>query len=482
MACLYILGDLGGAVTTASYTITFFGLGNGLAVPLGLTYGGRFGKKVMAITCLYAFLIVTAGLGFVPNYPIFILFRFLQGFFSGPLLILIPSMLTTLATQQERRKFTRTISVVFITVSTLSAALGGTLAYELNWRWIFLFDGAIPLITSYFFIKQLKDQEFPIHNQSFDLLGYLAYFLSITSLAVFVILMQQLDYFTSNLMIAMVVIFALTFPAFIIQSKHHPHPILKFSLLKNPQMITALIQLTILFATYYSMMFLLSVWLHIYANYTPNWITAILLTMLISTLLILGFVQKLHTRNSPYILLIGLLAFLLGSWMTMLYNPEVNLGRLITSRLIMGIGLALFLPPLLFMIVSCCQKEEGIEGLAFFHVFRTLGCCFGLGLLETVWQRRQIFYHQRLGSQLTQFSQLVDQFHQTTNRYFLSPNMSRAGLSRALSEQSASLGLNDTFYLITLLIVGLILLLIGFLVYKSRSSPPSIDLKHIISE
>lgn len=470
MASLYVLGALGGSPSTASYSIAVFGIANGTAIPLGLTFGGRFGRRAMTEGCLFLYILVTYCLGLASNYPTFIVLRFFQGFFSGPLLILIPSMLTTLATREQRLGFTRNISIVFIVISIVATCVGGTIAYEFNWRWIFLIDGVIPSFIFIFFHSFLRDKKFPINKKPFDLLGYFAFFVSVWSLSLFIILGQELDWFTSNLLVTFLIIFFISFPLFVLQSKAHPNPIVHFKLLQSPTMIVALIQLAVLFGTYYGIVFLLSIWLRQNVNYTPIWISLVLGAMLLSATIIMLLVARLKMRNSPYFLLTGLVVLFIGAVTTMRFNPEVNFGRIALSRVVEGVGFALFLPPLLYMILSSTKENRRFDGLALFHITRTIGCGLGLAFFSTIWQRRGAFYHLRLGSELTPFSERVGIFFSQTKTFFFTPAMSAQGLEKALQSQAISLALNDCFYLIAVLMVALIVLLVSFLIFKAISS------------
>ncbi len=476
LSSLYILGELGGSNTTASYTISLFGIGNALTIPLGTNHGGKLGMKKMTWCCIFLFLLATFFLGLSPNYPIFCLFRFLQGLFSGPLFALVSSLLSPLSSTEQKQELTLNLTAIFITVSTLSACLGGVIAYEYTWRWIFLIDWCVPFIASIFFYFSLKKEVFEIDQRPFDFIGYAAYFISILSISLFFILGQELDWLTSNLLVACLILFIIFFPLFILQLTLHPNPILNFRLLITKRMIVALIELSILFGTYYAMMFMLSIWLHLYAAYTPTWIALVLGCMLISTAVVFYLVSFHHKRTSPLLLVTAITIILIASVMTMQYNVDIDLFRLSVSRTITGIGLALFLPPLLFMILNCCENEPGIEALALFHIFRTLGAGLGLSIISTIWQRREVFYHLRLGGALTPTSQLVHQFYERTREAFFTPAMSKDALSDALEREAVSLALNDCFYLIAILMAFLLVLLFALLISERKPKPHPVNI------
>src|SRR3990167_3984914 len=72
VSSLYVLGSLGGSVSTASYTVAIFGVANATSIPLALTFGGRFGRKLMIQWCLALYILATYCLGLSENFPTFL--------------------------------------------------------------------------------------------------------------------------------------------------------------------------------------------------------------------------------------------------------------------------------------------------------------------------------------------------------------------------------------------------------------------------
>ncbi len=468
MAANYIMSDLGGGYDTAVYAVSFFGIGNASGIPLGLTYGGRLGRVNMVLMCVILYITMTFLLALAPNYPTFLVFRFIQGFSSGPLLILLPSLVGTMSTFETKKKFTTNYAFIFIFVSILTVCIGGILAYECHWRLIFVIEGMLPLTFATLLFKSLGNKEFEVDRNQFHVFGYISYLLSLWSFSLFVVMGQQLDWLTSYFMRWMVLIFVIAFPYFVLQTRHHPHPIINFSVLKSLRLAVSLVQVAVLFGLYYGMVFLLAQWLHLFVNYTPIWITTMLGAMLLAAITVFSFIFKLKVSNSPIVLVIGILFFLFSSYLTMHFNVEVNFGRVAFSRVMAGIGLAMFLPPLVYMILCECAAELGHHGLALFQMTRTFSCSIGISLFATIWERRKVFYHERLGGYLTPFSEKVAYFYDQTKNYFLSPDMSKGALNEALTKQSTALAVADCFYLMTIIYAILLIMLISFLFYEKR--------------
>lgn len=218
------------------------------------------------------------------------------------------------------------------------------------------------------------------------------------------------------------------------------------------------------------MVYLLSIWLNQYVRYTPNWVAVAIGTMAVTALSLMIFIQNIKRKNSLLVLLVALIFLALSCYMTMNFDVDVDFKRIALSRIVAGIGLALFLPPLFHLVLNNCSPEEELDGLLFFQMTRTLASGVGLALYATVWQRRDVFYHSRLGSTLTAYSEKTKLFFDQVQMFGVRGLSQDALLEEALERQSQSLAINDCFYLMGLIMAGLILLLALFWMFKRKET------------
>ncbi|MCH9613540.1 MAG: Fatty acid resistance protein FarB [Chlamydiia bacterium] len=472
MAALYILGDLGGSAMTGSYSLAYFGFGNCLGVPLGKILGLKYGRKKVLTVCLVFYVLTTFTIGFSSTYPIFIIMRFLQGYVSGPMLVLIASLLTKLANIEERRKFIRSITILIITVSVIAASIGGTLAYLWYWAWSFYGFTLIIAVIGITLLYLLRDISYPPEPIEFDIIGYISLFIGVLATCSFITLAYELDYLRSPLLQILLPLGIVSLAYFIIHSWNHPSPVISFKLLKNPTLAVGLLVLSILFSAYFGMVFLISQYLHLYANYTPLYITIVLGTMAVTALAVMLLVDRIYAKTRLLTLMIGITFFALSCFYSSTFNVEIDFGRIALARICAGIGLALILPPLLLLVLSSCDESEGIDGLTLFQFTRTIASGLGGPIYSTIWMRREVFYHSRLGSRLTLLSEQTSEYLHKFNPFHLTPEQRISEMNVALARQSNSLALNDTFYSMGLILIGTIaLILIYRLLIKPRLRP-----------
>src|SRR5262249_39064037 len=122
-----------------------------------------------------------------------------------------------------------------------------------------------------------------------------------------------------------------------------------------------------------------------------------------------------------------------------------------------GFGLALFLTPLFRICIFTCASADKVHGLTLLHVVRALFSGLGASAYATMWQRRQVFYHDRLGSQLTAFNPPTQAFFAEAPGFQLTGLSADAQLEFFLQQQATSLALDDCFYFMGWMLVGLLL-------------------------
>ena len=460
MAALYILGDLGGSSFLASYSITFFGLGNALTMPLGAYFAVRFDQKLMIRRWMAAFILSTLLAGLAPTYPVFIIGRFLQGISSGALLIMVISVLSKLSTDEEKDRFSNFSIIIITTASVLGACYGGSIAYFLHWRMIFGTDVILLLVLDSWLIRKLDFEAIKsnLPAKAFDYVGYISFALSISSLIIYFTVGQEIDWLRAPLGRILLTTGVITTPFWIVWAFLHPRAIIPIKLFKNPHIAFGLFQFALLFSCYFGMLMLLALWLHLYVKYSVIWVSIVLFAMALTTLTVMIVLNSLKRKHTFPFLLLAIALFGLSCFLTSNFNAHVNIGRIAFSRIIAGIGLALFLPPIFHITLTHCKPCEGIANVTLLQITRVIGSGLGSAVYSIIWQRRFSFYHSRLGSNITDYSMLTkEKIHQLQGLGF-SSEMSMAEISNALNIQAHSLALNDCFFLMGWILVGLFIL------------------------
>lgn len=461
MSAVYIIGDLGGSTYTVSYAVTIFGLGNAIIIPLADYSRKRLGFQRSILYYSVGFIFLTFALCLSPNYPVFLLFRFFQGFFSGPLFIITLQFAGAFLSEERREKFMKCVMLNFLTSPILGACFGGVLVYEFAWQWSFFIDGLLICLIFFLLLKRIWFFDAKQEPVEVDWPGAISFAVAVLGIGFFITMGQELDWFTSKLLVCLLVAGLFSLIYFIFRDLTHPNPLLNLALLKCYRLSFSIFQMTFLFSTYFGVIILLALWLSMDVNYTPQWIATVLMAMFVGTVVVFGVFWKMERRDSLWMLGIGIVLLAASSFYSSRFNYDIDLYRIAVARLLAGAGFATFFPPILAICITSCQVMYKTKVLAYFQLIRVLSSSIGAIFYTTLWQRRYAFYHSRLGGELTPYSPLTDGFFAKLQFFNLSGSQQVAKLGVALNQQAKSLAINDCLYLMGWIMIVLLVHLIA---------------------
>jgi DHA2 family multidrug resistance protein len=465
MAGLYIVSDLGGSSDISVYPMVFFSLGNALTMPLAIPLANRFGPIRLLVIGLLLYTGFSLLCGFASNFFMFNWYRFGLGLSSGIFYILCRQLIFLFATPDKISVYAFISILMFAVVPVLGACFGASLAYESHWRWIFHVNEPLSLfLAAYFwFVYRKIDPPSQAPILPFDRVGYLFFFIGVGSLVSAAILSQQLDWYRSPLLVTLFIFGLPSLLFFVLWSWISPQPILELKLLKRGSLSFGLLSLSVLFSSYFGMIILISLWLNIYANYTPLWIAVLIGIMGIASLgayfATKVFLQPLDPR---FTLALAIFSLLISCYYSTYFDVSVDFFHLSVARSLAGMGLVMFLFPVFKLCFTGVPSEKDLPVFTLFQVVRALSSALGAALYVIVWQRRQVFFRERLGEGITLNSQLTEDYFQRASQvFYFSKEMATEQLSLLLDNQATSLALNDVFGLMGSILLGLLVLLLS---------------------
>ena len=478
MGSIYISSDLGGSSEIISYSVAFFGLGNAYSFPLARILGARWGKAPALLFFAILFLATLFLCAWMPTFFLFNAIRFLSGFVCGVFFPLAVALLESINTPKHKISFMAYLAFLVSITPVLGASFGGVVAYMYEWTWIFYLQ--IPFVCLSIFALRRNISIFKEQTTlaPFDTIGYISYMICTGSWICFTSLGQELDWLRSPLIVTTLVTGLLSTPFFIIWECKHKDPIIDLSLFKIPNFAVSCLSVFFLFSAYFGMVILLAVWLHFDVNYTPNWIALLLLHMLIASICLFFYVLKWIKKVPPFLPVIcAVFAFLFSCFYSTQFNAEIDFARIAISRILAGFGLAFFFFPLFTICLDSLPENKKSQGLAVFQSCRLVAGALGVSFYHTLFIRRIVFYHDRLGSQLTLFNQNTKNFFHELSIFHQEGLKKPELLDTALHKQSTALGLADCFYAMGWILTALCVFLILFALKSAKKQKTSPSLQ-----
>ncbi|KAG0280937.1 hypothetical protein BGZ96_001366 [Linnemannia gamsii] len=115
--------------------------------PLYGKFSDIFGRKIMILFACVTFMVGSAGAGGAKTMTMLIVFRAIQGLGGSGLLSIVLIIISDIFALEERAKYQSVIWSVFGISSVVGPLLGGVFVEQATWRWCFLINLPLGLVT-----------------------------------------------------------------------------------------------------------------------------------------------------------------------------------------------------------------------------------------------------------------------------------------------------------------------------------------------
>ena len=147
VALRYIAGGLSAAQTDADWVITSYLAANAIVLPITGWLSAHLGRRNYFLLSIAVFTLASALCGFATSLGQMILFRVIQGLAGGGLQPCSQGVLLDAFPEEKQGTAMTLFGVAAIIAPIVGPTLGGWLCVDYNWRWIFLVNVPIGLLS-----------------------------------------------------------------------------------------------------------------------------------------------------------------------------------------------------------------------------------------------------------------------------------------------------------------------------------------------
>ena len=435
----YIAGGLGRSFDEVTWILTTYLVANAVVLPMSAWLSRVFGRKTYYMACVALFTVTSFFCGIAPSLNVMLLARVLQGIGGGGLAPVEQAILVDTFAPAKRASAFALYTVAIVTAPAIGPVLGGWITDNYNWRWVFLINipiGILSLFLTSRFVhdpptfaeerKAVRDKDGKLRV---DGIGIALIALGSGALEILLDRGQIDDWFGSSLITWMFVLGVGCLTTAVFWELHHPDPVVDFRMLKVRN-----------FAIANVFYFLFGVGLFASTTMIPQILQSLYGYRAIDAGLVLGpgaFVitllapvgAQLVQRGAihPRILLFGAvmvvgLSFLHYSH----FNLQTDYSHYALARALQGLGYAFFFVPLSVIAYSQLTPAQNNRASSLTNFFRNWGGSFGIALVTTMTERRQNFHQSTVGANLTPSSPSLRSAIQQTTAYLQSHGYSHA--------------------------------------------------------
>ncbi len=462
----YISGDLGVSDNDGTWVITMFAVGNAICLPLTGWLTRRFGSvRVMVVSAtLFTFFSWVCGAAW--SFNMLIGARFVQGFVAGPMIPLSQSLMLQTFPENKKNLALAVWSMVAVVGPIAGPILGGWLTYDYVWRWIFYINIPIGIICVIFIWHIMKDHESKIIKEKVDYMGLVFLAIGISALQVLLDKGEQYDWFRNPIIITLAIVSVIFLTLLVVWEKNEPYPIMDLTLFRSRNFVIGTILTSVSYMTLFGAIVTTPLWLQEYMGYTSLWAGLAVSTMGIIPVFLAVVVAKLMgVMRLKILVMICFATYAATFFYFSFFTTQVSFGYVAFSRLILGLGLACWIAPLMAISLAGIPSQKLSSATGIFHFFRIFAGGAGTSLFVTLWDRRSIHHHSNLASKVTPFNENTKSFFNQLDQLDITGQSGVAMLNDITDKQAAILGLNDVFWFSAWLFV---ILFFGIFLLKKR--------------
>lgn len=456
----YIAGDLGVNLDQGTYVITSFAVGNAIALALTGWLTKRVGAVRLLILSVVLFTFFSWACGAAYNFFMLILCRFIQGAVSGPLIPLSQSLIISTRPPEQRNAALSFWSTIVIVAPIVGPMLGGWITFDYNWRWIFYINIPVGIVAAMILWTYLTDRETAIEKEPLDFVGFILLAVGVTCLQVLLDKGEQWDWQRSPAIRTLGVISFVSLTFLVGWDLTTKKPLLDLRLFKISSFAVSVIVLAFAYAIYFGTVVLVPLWLQANMGYNSIWAGLAVAPIGIVPALLSLLGGKMITKWGKLIpLFLCFLFFALSSFYSAYFTTDVDFAHVAFSRFLLGFGLFFFFTPLIALSVQDIPLDKLPSATGIFHFVRAMVGAVGTSLFVTLWDRRIEHHHLDIGSVITPFNPNATQIFTDLKAIGITGKSALDIVNNLLNNQSALLAINECFFLMGWIFLGLTILL-----------------------
>jgi MFS transporter, DHA2 family, multidrug resistance protein len=471
VALPHMQGSLSAGLEEMSWVITSFLAANAIVIPATGWLSARFGRRRFFLICTVLFTASSFLSGIAPNLEFLVAMRVLQGLGGGPVIPMAQAIMWEIFPLSMRGTAMAVWGGGIMMAPILGPTLGGWIADNWSWRWIFYINLPIGLLGFLMISVFLFDAPFVKKPRGIDAAGLVLMVAGFGLLQLVLDLGEKHDWFDSGFIVGLLMFATCAIAAFVIRELLAAEPILDLTVFNDRNFAVGTICIALVALGMNSSMLLVALYTQKVLAWDAWNAGLVLAPGGVGTLIALMISGRLVARTDQRFMLVGgcLLNVVSATMMT-----SVTLGMdywsLAWPRFLQGFAMGFVFPPLQTLTLATIRVERLGNATAAYNVVRNVGGSVGVALATTFLLRRSQAHQTTLVSHVdvwdpdtaARLKQWTDHFVSQGADSYTAGRRALAMLYRSTVEQAQIMAYADDFWLISVLFL-VILPLIPFM-------------------
>ena len=463
----HLQGSLSAGLDEVSWVITSYLAANAVVIPATGWLAGVFGRKRFFLICATLFTLSSFLSGIAPDLNTLIIARIFQGLGGGPIIPLSQAILWEIFPFHQRGLAMAVWGVGFILGPILGPTVGGYLADEWSWRWIFYINLPVGILGFALASVCLFDPPYLRKHARIDWWGLGLMVAGFGCLQLVLDRGEREEWFDSPLIVMFTVVAICSLIAFLIRELTASDPILDLSVFADRNFATGVSLIAIVGFGMFSGMLLVAVFTQKLLGYDA-WTSGLVLAPgglgNVFSLFASGMVTRVDQR---LMLGFGCLLNAVSLYMMTSLTTGMDYWALALPRFIQGFAVGFIFVPLSTMTLATVRREKLVNATAVYGMMRNVGGSIGIAVVTTLLATRSQFHQATLVSHITlwdgetraRLAQWASHFAAQGSDAFTAERRAMAMLYRETVTQAQLLAYADDFWMLALMFAAVPLVL-----------------------
>jgi MFS transporter, DHA2 family, multidrug resistance protein len=455
----HLQGSLSAGLDEVSWVITSYLAANAVVIPATGWLAGLFGRKRFFLICTVLFVLSSFASGAAPNLTTLIIARIFQGLGGGPIIPLSQAILWEIFPFHQRGLAMAIWGVGFILGPILGPTVGGYLADEWSWRWIFYINLPVGIVGFFMASACLFDPPYLRRAARVDWWGLVLMVVGFACLQLVLDRGEREEWFDSPAIVTMTIIAVCALAGFLVRELTTRDPIVDLTVFTDRNFATGVTLISVVGFGMFSGMLLVAVFTQQLLGYDA-WTSGLVLAPgglgNICSLFASGIVTRVDQR---WMLGFGCLLNAVSLYMMTSLTLGMDYWALALPRFVQGFAVGFIFVPLSTLTLATVRRDRLVNATAVYGMMRNVGGSIGIAVVTTLLAQRSQFHQSNLVAHITtwdwetqrRLAQWARHFVTHGSDTFTADRQAVAMLYRETLSQAQLLAYADDFWLLAML-------------------------------
>jgi DHA2 family multidrug resistance protein len=452
VALPHMAASLGASQNEINWVLTSYIVAAAIATPLTGWLADRLGQKRLFILAIAGFTLASVLCGIATSLDEMVLFRVLQGLCGA---VIAPLAQTLMLNINPRERIGQAMAIYGAGIMVgpiIGPTLGGWLTESFDWRWVFLVNLPVGIVTAFMLFVYMPTTE--IKNRRFDFFGFGVLAVAVGSLQLMLDRGADVGWFEATEIWVYLGLVIAGLWVFVVHCLTAENPFIDLRIFKDLNFTMGSVFMFMIGITLFSGLALLPPLLQNLMGYPVIFTGLVMAPRGIATMASMIIVGRLSGKvDARLLMFFGIVMMAYSLYQMTGFNLDMDYWPIITSGMIQGFGMGFVFVPLTTLTFATIAQKYRPDGTSMFSLVRNMGQGVGISLVTAVLSNMLQVNHAEVGERLTATSpQVAIQFPQLLAH---NPQMTSL-IDLLVQQQAAMLSYLDDFVLMMWLSIAVI--------------------------